>query len=191
MATDAPNGLVPFGHLIGGATAELSQVKYSIAAGYGTKLHRGTPVSVNADGTLVVTPDNGNNFMLGAFFGCRYVTPGGEQVFSPYWDGDGTGRTEIEAMVYDDPFIIYRIQADGSLTFASGFGENAAFESSTGNDRTGTSNYELDSSGAASTATFPLRILGKVNVPDNDWGDTNVDLLVKLNLSALTNTTGQ
>ena len=175
MAIDAPNGFTPFGHLIGSVTAELSQVKYGFASAYATSIFRGDLVSLVAAGTIVRSSESDDN-ILGAFAGVKYVDAGGSQVFSNMWTGATVG-SEITALIYDDPWIIYRVQADGAIGQDS-VGENANMINTVGNTRTGNSREEVDAT--TSTVIDQIRVIGRVDEPGNEWGD-NTDLLVLIN----------
>jgi len=82
----------------------------------------------------------------------------------------------VTVLVWDDPDIIYGIQADGNTTVADRF---ATFPIviAAGNTTTKISNCELDTTGGSGDE---LKILDKIDRPDNDWG-TNVDLEVVIN----------
>ena len=165
MAQDSPNGFIPAGHLIGSATAELSQVKYSFVSAYATSIFRGDLVSLVAAGTIVRSSETDDN-ILGAFAGVKYVDAGGNQVFSNMWTGATVG-TDITALVYDDPWIIYRVQADGAIGQDS-VGENANMINTAGNTRTGNSREEVDAT--TSTVIDQIRVIGRVDEPGNEWG---------------------
>ena len=85
--------------------------------------------------------------------------------------------SEITALIYDDPWIIYRVQADGTIGQDS-VGENANMINTVGNTRTGNSREEVDAT--TSTVIDQIRVIGRVDEPGNEWGD-NTDLLVLIN----------
>ena len=89
---------------------------------------------------------------------------------------DIDGAAGVTVFVYDDPDTVFGIQADGNTTIADRF---ATFPIviSAGNTTTKLSNCELDTTGGSGDE---LKILAKINRPDNDWG-TNVDLEVLIN----------
>ena len=178
MAADRPNGFIPFGHLTGGVP-RLSQVKYTFATGYATSIFRGDMVQLVTAGTIARAAAGGTG-LLGAFWGVRYVDAQGNQVFSNMWTAS-TAATDIEALIYDDPFIIYRAQADsgGTNLTQAAVGTNTDILATAGNTRTGMSAEEVDQS-EIGTAAAQVRILGRVDEPDNDWGD-HTDLLVMIN----------
>ena len=116
------------------------------------------------------------NRLLGVFAGVQYTDSQGNPIFKKFWDGS-TGNTDIKAMVYDDPSLVFGIQSNGS-TVAADVGQLADHVATAGDDLTGQSKHELNASDQG-TSNSGLRILGKIDRPDNDWG-TNVDLEVMI-----------
>ncbi len=83
------------------------------------------------------------------------------------------------------PLDIYRIQADDvaeTLALES-IGTNADIIVGSGDAITGLSHMEVDSSSAAATAGLQLNIVGFVDVPSNQVGVVNQDVLVRINQS--------
>jgi len=103
--------------------------------------------------------------------------------------------TDRYLLVADDPQIIYEVQYAGTsvaaATITANVGLNGQFTTTAGSTVTGASGMQLDSSGLATTATLPLKIVGFPNRPDNIPGDTYFSYYVKLNGSTLSNGTGQ
>lgn len=160
---DYPRGMWP---LTDGGAARPRCRQYQVGAS--TTIYQGSPLILQADGT--VTPqttagDDDQNIGVAA----HYVTT-------------GAGETSTVA-VFDDPNQLFVIQDDGSGTLAAtSVGLNAPFAANpeAGNATTRVSTAELSGTGAATTAALPLRIMGKVDRIDNEWGD-NVDLVVMYN----------
>ena len=167
---DAPNG-ARASHHQGGQNRKRG---YPIASGYNTSIYEGDFVALVAGGGIELAAVTDR--LLGVFAGCEYVDSEGRQQFSKKWPAN-TVATEIKALVYDDPNTIFRIQADGAVT-ADDVGQLADHvQTHAGNDRTGRSGEEISST--TGTAAAQLRILGKIDGPDNDWG-ANVELLVQI-----------
>jgi len=159
---DNARGLWPIRHQSG---AEPQAAEYAIATGYAANLFRGDVVQGVNDGTIAVAA-GGNADNLGVFWGVRYVNAQGEQVISRYWP-TGTTATNIVATVYSDPGIIFGAQADTAAS--TDIGLLTDWDDGAGSTVTGLSGRELAVSGGATTDKS-LRILGKVNSPDNAWG---------------------
>lgn len=102
--------------------------------------------------------------------------------------------TDRYLMVCTDPNVIYEVQYAGTsvaaATITANVGQNGQFTTTAGNTTTGASGMQLDSSGLATTATLPLKIVGFPNRPDNIPGDTYFSYYVKLNSPTLGTGTG-
>ena len=103
--------------------------------------------------------------------------------------------TDRYLLVADDPNLIYEVQLAGAgpvaATVTAAVGLNGQFTVTAGNTASGASGMQLDSSGLATTATLPLKIVGFPNRPDNIPGDTYFSYYVKLPSSTLATGTGQ
>jgi len=93
--------------------------------------------------------------------------------------------TDRYLLVCDDPNVIYEVQYAGTsvaaATITANVGLNGQFTTTAGSTTSGSSGMQLDSSGLATTATLPLKIVGFPNRPDNIPGDTYFSYYVKLN----------
>lgn len=100
--------------------------------------------------------------------------------------------TDRYLLVADDPNLVYEVQYAGTsvaaATITANVGLNGQFTTTAGSTVSGSSGMQLDSSGLATTATLPLKIVGFPNRPDNIPGDTYFSYYVKLN--SITNGTG-
>lgn len=168
--TNAPRGAWPVRHLAGGI---IRASEHLIASGFGTNILTGDFVKLVTGGGIE-DADAGDR-LLGVFWGVQYVDAQGDQQFRRYWPASLTA-TEIKAVVFDDPNIVFGIQSNGS-SVAADVGNLANHVASSGNVSTGQSAHEIN--GTTSTAEAGLRVLGKVAAPDNAWG-TNVDLEVMI-----------
>jgi hypothetical protein len=96
--------------------------------------------------------------------------------------------TDRYLLVADDPNLVYEVQYAGTsvaaATITANVGQNGQFTTTAGNTASGSSGMQLDSSGLATTATLPLKIVGFPNRPDNIPGDTYFSYYVKLNNTA-------
>lgn len=160
---NSPFGLRPVRHLTGGMI-RLSE--YSIASGYSTSLFYGDPVEMTGTGQNIALAAPGNADNIGVFGGCRYVDAQGNQVFSKMWPASTTA-TEIVALVYDDPDIVFECQI--STVAAGDVGNLVDWAAGTGSSATGVSGAYADESTKATTDKS-LRIMRLVPRVDNAYG---------------------
>lgn len=103
--------------------------------------------------------------------------------------------TDRYLLVADDPNLVYEVQYAGTsvaaATITANVGLNGQFTTTAGSTTSGSSGMQLDSSGLATTATLPLKIVGFPNRPDNIPGDTYFSYYVKLNSVQYGTGTGQ
>lgn len=176
-------GFRPNHHLTGG-TVRTNAVSnsYTIESGYSTSLFLGDPVSIAA-GYLVIGAPGSNTRNLGVFAGVVYKASDGAPVYSKYWPAS-TVATEIEAMVWDDPNIVFAIESDQvgtALTFAD-VGSSMDATAGAGSTVTGLSGWFLDSSGGAGATAAQLKILGSAEQDGTFTGvGSAMDVLVMFN----------
>lgn len=160
---NSPFGLRPVRHMGGGC---VRTNEYSIASAYNTDIFHGDVVEMTGTGTNIAKAAAQNVDNIGVFAGCRYVDSRGNQVFSPYWPAD-TVATDIVALVYDDPNIVFEVQCD--TLAAADVGALMDWNVGTGNASTGISGlYGVASS--TGTTGKSLRIMGLKRSPDNAYG---------------------
>jgi len=120
-------------------------VEYPILGTYGTKIHRGGPVELNTDGTIIVAA-NVDSTILGVFDGCEYVDSQGNVIFSPYWPAPGAVKTGTtpKARVYEAQGALFLATFDEAIAQADvgEFFTLTAF--SGGSDTTGQSSIQVD-----------------------------------------------
>lgn len=160
-----PYGLRPVRHLTGG---EVRTNTYKIASTYGTSIFTGDPVIGINDGTIGIGTD-GQTATLGVFAGCRYVDAAGNVKFSAYWPASTTA-TNIEAYVYDDPYIVFAIQSDATGVAATDINIQADYKIVAGNTTTGQSKVVLDCASGLAATGKNLRILRLVDDGENAAG---------------------
>lgn len=159
-----PNGLTPVGHLTGGL---IRANVYTIAANYGTKLYSGQPVIMTGTGRNIAAAA-ADGAAIGVFAGCQYVDTLGEVQFRPFWPAPGavaTG-TVVQAFVFDDPNIVFEVQAD-TLAEAD-VGQTYDFTIGSGSDTTGRAATIIADASKGSSQV--VRVLGLVDRPDNAFG---------------------
>ncbi len=150
--TDSPFGFRPIGHLSGG---EIRARAYTASEASDT-IFKGDALTMGFDGTVSLA--NAGDRLIGV---------------AAEYKATLEGQT---VNVYDDPNILYEVQGYTGVTFAQGHvGECGAIVATAGtNTSSGISLQELaDPEGSAA-----FMILGKVDRPDNAWGE-HVKLIVK------------
>jgi hypothetical protein len=158
---DNPRGLWPLRHLTGG---EIRTNSYILTTS--TAVYNGDLVKVVAGGTVEPGAATSGAIIIGV--SAEYVAA-----------ANATAGTKIQ--VYDDPNIVFGIQADtGTAVAATDIFASADHVATAGSATTGRSAMELDSSDLATTAQAQLKVLGLVDTPDNAWGE-HADLEVVLN----------
>lgn len=165
----APYGLKPI-NLIGGQVFAGSTREYPIPYDYQTAIFYGDMVGLTRGGIqrLSIT-SAGASGLVGVFLGCSYTNPVTKQkTFSQYWPGSLAAGDAV-AIVCDDPDTVFKAAVCSATTvIASGnlasLGQNMQMINNTGSVNTGNSLNALQSqSAAATTATFPVRVVGVVN----------------------------
>lgn len=167
-AVAGPFGLRPSYHPSG----TIRPTSSSIASGYNTNIFQGSPVGYIATGFIAMAAAGGTGVTgaVGAFQGVEYTPSTGRRVYSNTWPANQVA-TEIVAYLTEDPYIVYQIQANATLTRAA-VGQQydwSTNDTTAGNTTTGISTVSLDVASAAANAG--LRVLGLTPGPDNDFGD--------------------
>lgn len=150
-------------------------------------LGKGSPVKLS--GGVITSAGAGGGPLLGVAAGFAWIDPTTKQPqlknsipadTSSAGLYDGSDRPT--AYVVDNPFALFLIQADASVT-AGDLGLNFDVTAVGGdvNAAYGTSQYALDASTRTSAVGTALKLVGLANIPDNNWGDPFPVLVVKLN----------
>ncbi len=164
--TNAPFGMRPAFFPTGLERAQ--SLKNGIASGYGSNILKGQPVKMTTDGKI--QPVTGTEAFVGSFHGVSWTDSDGRRRVSNKWTA-GTIGTEIVAEFYNDPLIVYEIQADGSVPQTAVF-DNANFSSvSAGSMTTGLSQCTMSTTLTGATTSGQLRIVDIAPNIDNDWSD--------------------
>jgi hypothetical protein len=189
-ATAAPYGAQPVENLAAGYDTEGFET-LTIADAYATAIYMGDFVKLASTG--VIQKDTGTTTLtpIGVFLGVRYISPTlGYVLDDQYWPASlSTGNT-VQAKVATNPNIVMAMQADGSVAL-SDIGANAAVVQTAGDAYSKRSRNALQASSINTSGTLPLRIVNLVQTPDNAWGDSYTNVLVKFNAGhQYNNTTG-
>ena len=159
---DAAFGFVPIRHSSGNAPR--TNV-YTCASELAENIFKGDLCIIISTG--LVTPHTAtevNN--IGVFDGCSYTASDGSYVYSEYWP-TGTTATNIELYIYDDPYIVYKVQSAGTPA-QTNIGNCADVVAGAGSTTTGQSGFEISGTMAAGTAT--CKIMALYDAPDNAFG---------------------
>ena len=157
-----------------------------IASGYGTNIFAGNCVKLN-DGRIEAVTAGASDF-IGVFAGCSYTPVGGRPTVSTFFPAQATYVAgSMTAYYYEDPTIVYEVQADGSLAIGS-IGDQADVSNFTaGNTTTGLGGSTLSSSLSGSGSQGQWRIVNLA--PDigpagvNAWGDAYTVVQVTIGLN--------
>ena len=168
-ATNAPFGLRPAFHPSGLDRA--TALADGILSTYSTDILKGQPVKFATTGVIQVAAA-GDSF-AGAFAGVEFTDTTGRHRVSNNWPANTAYQAgSCIAYFYNDPNIVYEIQAAGSLAQSS-VGDQADLSNTTaGSTTTGLSQCTLSTTLAGSGNTAQMRIVNLAPYPDNAWGDS-------------------
>ena len=186
-------GLRPYG-ILGSAPNSTGLTEYRIASTNTNKIYKGMAVIPTADGVIddLQAATGGTVSILGVFNGCEYVSSTtGETVYSNYWPGSGADSNfPVKAFVYDNPNQLFTIATSNVTTDfdteaevrATVFANAQLANGNSGDDTTGISSATLDIATAATTNTFPLRIVGIMDQAENsDFSVDGIPMIVRIN----------
>ena len=134
--------------------------------------------------------------VVGVFYGAEYQdNSSGDVKFVRSIAVSTVAKAKFKAYVYDNPFCIFKMQADQDSTAldATMTGANLQIVASpTGSTTTFKSGLVADSSTEAVTQGFPLQFIGSAEAPDHGYtaAGTAMDILVKINTHLWCNTAG-
>ena len=163
---------------------------YRIAATAPTAYFEGDTVSLSS-GLLVQDIGSGDlGAIVGVFWGAEYAdNSSGDVKFVRSIAVNTVAKAQFKAYVYDDPYTIFKMQADqaGTALTSADVGANAQNLTGSGSTVTYKAGSSLDSSTASNTQgatqqAFPFQILGSAET-DLSYSTvgTTMDVLVKIN----------
>jgi hypothetical protein len=179
---DAGFGLRPVGKL-GSEAINMGTSQYEIASGETDVIFKGDLVKLETSGKITKSGNGDAVAAIGVFNGCFYNDPTTQKpTFSNHYPGSITPtQGAIEAFVYDDPNMLFEIQADG-IVAADKVGRNADIVYAAGATINGQSKTELNSTVANAGATAQLRIIRICEDPENsDIASANANWIVRIN----------
>ncbi|MDB4556912.1 hypothetical protein N9Z96_00145 [bacterium] len=165
--------------------------EYVIANNEGSALFQGDPVILVANGAIDIGSTAGAE-LIGVFNGCFYTDPTTQKpTFSNYYPGS-IAADDIVAYVFDDPNKQFEVKIDDSNGGQAQVGSNANIATySAGSTINGISNVALDGSSFTTNAGANLRVVRlSRDVENSDYTTANANIVVKINLHALTDSTG-
>jgi hypothetical protein len=168
-ATNAPFGMRPAFHPSGLDRAQA--LANGIVSGYSSDILKGQPVKYVTGGTIEQVTST--EAFVGAFAGVEWTDTTGRRRVSNYWPANTAYQTgSCVAYFYNDPNIVYEIQADGAVA-QSAVGDEANFSNLTaGSTTTGLSQCTLSASLAGANNEAQMRIVDLAPIPGNAWGDS-------------------
>lgn len=189
---DSPFGLRPIRHRLGVPIAATIN-PYYVPSTYATSLFIGDPVIKTGTANTAYVERIGGGFQIGTLPEMNRATVGttnritgvivGFMPLTRDTDVYGLASTERIALVCDDPFVEFEIQADGAIP-ATSIGLNAVLIAThSGSTTTGLSGMELDTTSdvPAATAADQLLILRAINRVNNDTTLIHAKVAVLIN----------
>ena len=169
---DAAFGLRPIGK-VGSGVNNGGTTLYTIADNANLTAYKGDHVMASAGYVVAGTASGATN--LGVFNGCFYIDPTSKKpTWSNYYNqtnvtatGSISGSTNIDAYIYDDPYMLFEAQCDGTIA-KTDIGKNTDTVLTAGSTVNGLSKNEIDDSTEATTAGLQVKIIGITKDPEND-----------------------
>lgn len=178
-AVSAPFGLRPAFHPSG--VIRPRALALGINSGFGSTILANQPVLLSTSGLL--NPVTANNVdLVGVFAGVEYTTSGGtRRIVDNKWIASTSYDTgSLIAYFYDDPAIVYEIQADGSVAQTAVGDQVNISNFANGSTLTGLSQATAGATPVGSGSQGQLRVIDKGLGIDNDWGDAFTVLRVQI-----------
>ena len=172
-STNAPFGL----RAVYSPSGIIREMQGTILSTYAADLYTGQPVKMGTDGTLQAAGTSGT--YIGLFAGCQYLPSGAQRpVVSPSWPS-GTTATEIIAYYTMDPYLVYEIQADGTVN-QTNIGNQYNFSAVTSSNGLGYSIATLGVGTVTTSGNAQMRVIGIANGIDNAAGDAYTVVQVQI-----------
>lgn len=167
-----PIGIRPAYNANGSGAGNAVAIAGGVASGYATNLYKYQPVTLNSSGNIIAATVGAD--IYGIFAGISYIDSTGFYREQDNWIANTTYQggtaSPIYANVWNDPGMVYTIQADGSL--ASSVGGQVNFSNiAVGSTVTGLSACTANASSLTTSAQAQLRILALDPQVGNAWGD--------------------
>ena len=160
--TDKPDGFTPAYHMYGGV---IRPAKMRIASAYNTAIYSGDVVTLSSG---YVNQAGATSTPVGVFYGVYYTASDGTPTFSKVWTADTAtqGSADAEALVYNDPGIVYEAQFTAGTPAVSFIGSKYTLSTTAGSSTTGRSKE-----GATATTSSGVALcVGFASQPSNSIG---------------------
>jgi hypothetical protein len=138
-----------------------------IASGYNTNIFCGDAVDLTVAGQIELETADAAMNVVGVFMGCSYTDATLGFVQRQYWPANQVASDAV-AYVCDDPFALFKVQADATLGQNSVGSNFALAAGSGGSTSTGNSSVVLDADTINTTNTLPIRVV-------DFWEDDEID----------------
>ena len=160
--TDKPNGFTPAYHLYGGV---IRPARMRIASGYGTSIFSGDVVTLSSG---YVQQAGATDTPVGVFYGVFYNASDGTPTFSKVWAASTAtqGSADAEALVYNDPGIVYEAQFTAGTPAVSFIGNKYTLSTTAGSSLNGRSKEGV----TATTSSGVALCVGFSSTPSNSIG---------------------
>lgn len=160
--TNAPDGFTPAYHIYGGV---IRPAKMRIASGYGTSIFSGDVVTLSSG---YVQQAGATDTPIGVFYGVFYTASDGTPTFSKVWTASTAtqGSADAEALVYNDPGIVYEAQFTAGTPAVSFIGNKYTLSTTAGSTVTGRSKEGV----TATTSSGVALCVGFASNPSNSIG---------------------
>ena len=168
-STSAPFGFRPVYHPTGMDRAVA--LAGGIPSAYATGILKNQPVALDTNGNIIIA--TAGSAFIGVFAGVEYTDVSGRRQINNQWPANTAYQTgSCIAYYYDDPNIVYEIQADGSLAQTSIGAESDLSATTAGSTTTGLSQCTISTSVVAAGSGAQMRIINLAPYPGNAWGDS-------------------
>ena len=160
--TDKPDGFTPAYHMYGGV---IRPAEMRIASGYGTSIFSGDVVTL-ASGC--VNQAGATSTPVGVFYGVFYTASDGTPTFSKVWTASTAtqGSADAEALIYNDPGIVYEAQFTAGTPAVSFIGNKYTLSTTAGSTTNGRSKEGV----TATTSSGVALCVGFADTPSNSIG---------------------
>lgn len=160
--TNKPDGFTPAYHMYGGV---IRPAKMRIASATNASIFSGDVVNLSSgyviQGTATGTP-------VGVFYGVYFTATDGTPTFSKVWTADTAtlGGADAEALVYNDPGIVYEAQFTAGTPAVSFIGSKYTLSTTAGSTVNGRSKEGV----TATTSSGVALMIAFASQPSNEIG---------------------
>jgi hypothetical protein len=153
----------------------------ALASGYASAIYQGSPVTITS-GKLAVATSGAGNRVTGAFQGVEFIDATGKPNYSTFWPASQATKGSLDATAYitRDAWLVYEIQADGSVAQSNVGNQAAIVNAGSGSTTTGLSSAALNTSTLSSSTVNQLRVVGISPTADNVFGDSYTIVQVQI-----------